>query len=484
MRLFERMPADYAAIGLIAAVVFGARLLSFGYLSSLAHANPTASPYPIVAGDSTYYARWADTLLAFHAYEDPPGKPLHAAPPGYPALLAATKAATGSMTPIIIVQIILAAYASVLIYRMARTLVPGAFALVPALAYGIDPMAVFADSALMTDGLFSALMVCTVYLAFFLPAQAGKSRLCGAMRWGLVGILLGIATMLRPIAEFLILVFPAMYLIRERMRGVNEDESRVKAIGACVLAFILVVVPWMIRNEKIFGAFEISPLGGHNLLTNNVRGFLAWRALADTPDPMPAILVMRHVNDPVFAAVSEKMNRDLAGITPPGKDPANYEGPLAMSYIVHDPIRYAYFHAVNTAPFFLSSSIASYGQIVRQLRDNEGFFAPVSLSLLDAWGRIRHPESAGSFISAARALLPIASEMFWWFVVTLLALAAVVLRRREFAIVLCAVLVVYFAALTGPMSNSRYRIPAEPYLLILAIAGTHALMERMKGKTV
>ena len=477
MRLFERVSPDSAVIAILVAVTICVRLVSFVYLSSLAGANPEASPYPLVAGDSSYYANWADALLTRHAYEDQDGAPLRVQPPGYPALLAGIKAVTGSVAPVVILQILLAAFAAVLIWRMARTLVPLPYALVPAFLYAVDPMVVFTDSAVMSDGLFSSLLVCIVYLVFF-------SHVKSVVRWGSAGLLLGIAIMIRPIAQFLIIVFPALYLLRSRFFGATEEVSRVKSISVFLVVCALILTPWMARNQRTFGSFEISVLGPHNLLYNDVRGFLAWRALEEASTPMPAILVMRRVSNPVFAAVDGTIAKGLAEITPQGENVANYEGRLAISYILHDPIRYTYFHAVNTIPFFLSSSVASYGQIVRQLRDNEGFFAPVTLSILDSLGRIRHPENARSFIDAVQKLAPIGLEMFWWLIVTLAAIAAAVLRRKDFTIILCAVLVLYFAALTGPMSNSRYRIPAEPYLLILAVAGAHAILNRGKEKVI
>ena len=498
MKLFERVPPDSAVIAILVAVTICVRLISFAYLSSLASANPEASPYPLVAGDSSYYANWADALLTRHAYEDKDGVPLRVQPPGYPALLAGIKAVTGSVAPVVVLQILLAAFAAVLIYRVARTVVLLPYALVPALVYGIDPMVAFTDSAVMTDGLFSALLICIVYLAFFSRPVRGETILHpfreieasngagvkSVVRWGSAGLLLGIAIMIRPIAQFLIIVFPVLYLLRVRFFGGFENGSRAKSIGVFLMVCALILTPWMVRNQRTFGSFEISVLGPHNLLYNDARGFLAWRALEEASTPMPAILVMRRVSNPVFAVVDGKIAEGLAEITPQGESAANYEGALALRFIMHDPFRYAYFHAVNTLPFFFSSSIASYGQIARQLRSNEGFFAPVTLSILDTLGRIRNPESASSFIGAVRTLAPIALEMFWWLIVALLALAALPLRRRNFAIVLFAVLVMYFAALTGPMSNSRYRIPAEPYLLILAVAGAHAIFNRGKEKRI
>src|SRR3989338_9680217 len=105
MKLFERVPPDSAVIAILVAVTICVRLISFAYLSSLASANPEASPYPLVAGDSSYYANWADALLTRHAYEDKDGVPLRVQPPGYPALLAGIKAVTGSVAPGVVLQI-------------------------------------------------------------------------------------------------------------------------------------------------------------------------------------------------------------------------------------------------------------------------------------------------------------------------------------------------------------------------------------------
>src|SRR3989338_237823 len=480
MQWNTRIPTDYAIIAIIIAVMICARVISFGYLSSLAAGNPAAYPYPIVSGDSIYYARAADNLLTLHAYQQVPGVPLRGAPPGYPALLAAAKFATGSMTPLVIVQTLLAAFALILLYAMARTLLPASYAAMVASVYALDPMVIFTDTTLIKDGLFSSLLICIVYFAFF------QSRVRGLARWSLVGILLGIATMISPIAQFLVLVFPALYLLRPSgERGSTERSSanvRLKVICACVVGFALITIPWMARNHAYFGSYEISALGGYNLLTNDVRGFLGWRALANTPHPLPAILVMRHFDDPIFASVDQDIAAALAKIVPPGGDPENYHGRLAMQYILHDPFRYAYFHAVNTIPFFISSSIASYGQMVTQLRDNTGFYAPASLSLLSGLKEIVHSQSACAFMNAALSVAPTVLEIVWWAFVTLAAAAGLFLKRKNFTVILCAVLVLYFAALTGPMSTSRYRIPAEPYLLLLAAVGAQALVQRTKEK--
>ena len=513
MKFFKNMSRDCALIMIVIAIALLLRIASFAYLSSLAAANPSAYPYPVIAGDSIHYSNWANTLLTRHIYqEEMQTTPKRGAPPGYSALLAFIKAMTGSMTPIVLLQTFFTCISLALIYKMARTLLPPYFAIVPAFLFAIDPMVVLSDTVIMTDSIFCSLIVCIIYLIFFyVPStrettkdplrtrgamifarirNLARASMTGMKKWFFIGLLLGIATMIRPIGEFFVIVLPAFYLFRTWMDGRHTQGPRVTLRSAAALfslfivGFGLIVVPWMIRNEIDFGSFEISNIGTHNLLDNDVRGFLAWRALAQEGTPMPVILVMRHVNDPIFTVINQKIATDLAQMTPPGGDVLNYEGRLSMRYILSDPIGYAYFHIANTIPFFLSSSIASYGQIVRQLRDNAAFFDPVMLSVVKGLGQLRHPSSVRTFFAALGSVAPIGLEVCGWFVATVFALIALVLRRKESTVLLCAILVLYFAGLTGPMSDSRYRIPAEPYFFMLAVVGVYFVINRIRrGRT-
>jgi hypothetical protein len=260
------------------------------------------------------------------------------------------------------------------------------------------------------------------------------------------------------------------------MTGIRPDPSRVASVCACIAGFIIVVFPWMVREKINFNALEISPLGGHNLLTYDVRGFLAWRALQNTDHPIPALLVLRHVNDPIFTTVDQHISADLTRLTPRGEDTQSYEGSLAVSYILKDPFGYAYFDAVNTIPFFISSSIGSYEQIAHQLGKNQDFYAPTSLSLLSNLKVLLNPTSPTTWSRAFISIAPIALEIVFWTLVLLLSIYAVIRKYREWTVILCAVLVLYFAALTGPMASSRYRVPAVPFLLTLAAVGSHTAL--------
>ncbi len=240
------------------AVVAIVHLSSFLYFSNLSAQNPKVPPYPIVTADSSYYTRLADSLLVYHRYSDSnapsPSRaapPARGAPPGYPFFLAAVKGATGSFTPASLIQTALALLAVALIYAIGRRYVPVPLALLAALVYGVEPMVVYVDTTLLTDGLFSSLLVLIIYLGFF------QYRLWGVARAALLVFLLCILAMIRPTGELFIVIVPALFAIREWIRTPKEREGRhaVFMLAVYALCVALIILPWIMRNHAIWGYY-------------------------------------------------------------------------------------------------------------------------------------------------------------------------------------------------------------------------------------
>ena len=460
--------AKMRPILVVLTLTLAAHIFSYVYFAHIAAGNPQARPYPIVNGDSVHYVILSESLREHGTYTDwsDPLTP-RVWTPGYPALLAASKAMMGSYVPIVILQVALALVAVVLIYSIALQFVPSLIASAAALFYGIEPIAVFLNTAIFTDGLFSSVLVIIVYIAFFW-------RLRGPLLWAIVGALLGLISLIRPIAMYLIPLAPLAYLVSERF---NRDwKSKVISICAFVLCASVVVVPWMIRNNHSYGVYEISHSGPFNVLHNFARPFLAWREFRST-QPTPALLVMRMTENPVFQIVDKRIDARLRTLTPVGGDPWNYQGQVAREIIFGDPFRYAYFHAVNMAPFFLASSVSAYQQYVHQVADNTGFYAPTLMSLVKTMARLKGA-SPSEIPAIIIPIIPIVLEIAFWLAILLSAAWAV--RSFNFKILLLACLVAYFAVLTGPIAMARYRVPVEPYLFILAAIGVHSFVKHRR----
>lgn len=449
--------------------------LSFLYLLSLAAQNPNATPYPIVAADSSYYARLADNLLAYNTFTDslPDLTPTREIAPGYPFFLALIKSVTGSFTPAVILQTAIALFAIVLIYDIGRRFLPLWLALLAAALYGLEPMVVFTNTTILTDGLFSALLVMTIYAAFFM----GRTGLFA--RTVIVGLMLGVLAMMRGTGEYLIVVVPIALAIRELLQ--RSDGNRLRRVLLTliipVVCAALVVFPWVLRNHSIWGFYEVEHQRTGILIGYNVRFFLAWKEMNKTRSTSffyPA----RHVDAPEVAIVDAHITEATNKATPPGEDPSDYVAGVALDYIFDDPIRYAYFHLAHLPAFFLGSSIGTYQQVVHQLGENTNFSGSTMYKMRSAAVDFIHGERIKD---ALAILVPIVAETAFWALTVLLALIGWYSERRRYEVWLCAMLVGYFAILTGPLSIARYRIPAEPYLFLLAAVGVHALATRIRA---
>ncbi len=484
MNLFRgALQSEQNRLLILTIILIGTYASSYAYLAHSAVHNPQSAPYPIVKGDSQSYALMADNILAHGVFSYSPDlSPERQWPPGYALFLAGVKAISGGFVLAVVIQTMLALVASILVYVMAQRFVQPALALVPALLYMLDPSVIIGNTTIITDGIFSSLIVMCVYLMFFFEL---RSRGREIIRWAFVGVLMGVAVLIRPIGEFLIPILPIMYLFRPggifAVNTMKQWKTMILPLCVYIVAVLLVVTPWVIRNDRDFGAIEIAHVGASNLLEYNVRDFLAWRLMNANGEHISAIAAVRIAwADPAYAQVDKMIAAGLAQLTPPGGDQTNQQGRLAEDLILQHPFSYAYFHVINTIPFFADSSVAAYEQMVMQERDNSSYLVPPSTVL----AQIRTSGTIRDRLARLGTIMPILLEVAFWFIVCLGALSALIIRRGElFYMLLFTGLVAYFALLTGPVSLARYRIPAEPYLFILAITGVSAFTDMLIRRT-
>ena len=467
MQLLTKPAArERTILALIILVVLFAHIASFTYLSVISAQNPDVPAYPIVPGDSLSYVQYADTLLEHGVFADAPAlTPQRMWPPGYPAFLAAVKSITGSFTPAIVIQTALAVLASLIVYAIARRFVPAWLAAIAALIFGLDPMYVFSNTTLMSDGLFTSTIVVAVYLAFY----ARREHLF--LRWGIVGVLLASATMMRAIGQYLVVIIPAAYIMQALFARERRMRRELSALIVYFVVVAMILTPWIMRNEAIFGKAEIAHGGAGNLMFWYVRDFLAWREMEKTR-PTSVFYPARHLDAPEFAAVDRTIKEAFARIVPPGERADNYDGTVAVRFILADPLHYSQFHLAHLAPYFLSGSASAYRQIVYQQRDNTGFTSSTLNAVKEA---LANPRDRNALLFA----LPVVLESGALLLLTLLALWGLIVKWRRFEVILFAGLVGYFAVLTGPLAMARYRVPAAPFIVLLAAIGAYAILSRM-----
>ena len=221
--------------------------------------RPQEVPRTLAESDAATYYVIADNLLSGVGYrysEDQP--PTARRTPGYPVFIASVFRVFGrDFNAVRGVQCVLDVISAVAVFGLALILTESrAAALLAALGYAIYPPAILSSTYVMTETLYTLLLV-VFALACVLALKARNLTL-----YLIAGIMLGLAVLTRP-GVFLLpvaVLVVALFVRRAAWRG----------LVILMLAFVVTILPWGIRNKHVLGKFTVtSTLIGHNLYKGN-----------------------------------------------------------------------------------------------------------------------------------------------------------------------------------------------------------------------
>lgn len=448
------------------------------YIGSLDHKSKVtepefALPYPVVHSDSMMYGLLATRILNGEMYSttfEPPLVPEISWAPGYPLLIAISLFLFGSTIPLIILQIILGGVTAVLIFRIARLFIPPLIALIPALIFALDLSIAYYTSTAHTDGMFMCLTTLLVYLLFF--KQHRSYSIFGFM---LLGILLGYISLIRTVGQYLIIVIPILYLVREYLAHTFSKRS-VLAMSLFVFTAILTLTPWAQRNHEIFGHYSVGNVGPQVLLTYYVVDFLVLKSLDSTVDDFTHTTRSEEVDMEIKAEL-DALVKEKGGIR------ETYYGEVALRHIFADPFGYAKFHLIGNMPYFLAGSYRHFFvSTVGFFQDRAGLPHTEHTNISHAMISVLFSGSPAEILATLKSLSIVILEICWRILLLVLALCALGTRDRNtrIAVILLWTLVAYFAFLTGPIALTRYRIVSEPLYLILVGVGIYTAYGYLK----
>jgi len=413
------------AIGLaaIALVALAIRIAFVVVVSPTVPRLGDASAYHLLArqlADGQGYIRPFDYLL-LHLK-----RPTAEYPPLFPLVLsAATRIGLDTIEQQRIFLSFVGAGTVTLVGLLGRRVADGGVGLAAAALAAVYPMLFLSEATLMSESLYAALVTLVLlcaYRAYDDPKTA---------RFVVLGAAIGAATLVR--AEGLLLGTVVTASVIMARRGVHSRERVARVVVALGVAIVL-LVPWTIRNAVKFHAFvpvsnnAATLVDGANCdVTYGGTQLGLWRETFSSGNPLRA----RPQNQACFEGF-------------PIRDP-HFDEAKASSKDLRAGASYA-LHHVDSLP-----KVA----VVRVLRA-WGVYSPgqqVSFESLE--GRPRAWQMRGT--------------VMYWFLAPLAIVGAVLLRRRKRLIaplVATAVTVTIGAALT--YGQQRFRIAAEPAILVLA----------------
>lgn len=455
--LFKKVPSAV----LIAAVLALIYVPFFFHFKALYAENPRFD-FPIYGKDAVLYVRLADTIIAegvFSADEAPPYHAFTGTVPGYPFSLALFKNLFGSYDYFPFVQFFLVGLTAWFMTLIGRSFSSERVGCYAAILFMIDPNTLLHSMTLMTDIFFVFLFTLVVFLLFaLLPKSAAGffGRAAGA------GAVLGLATFIRSISMFSPMLLGPFFLYAALRRvGIKKAAT---GFMIFIAAFGAVLSPWIIRNKMATGVAGLAGMKSFNLF---------------------------HYYLPEYISFSEKISPDdgrqmlRAKLPPfPSGDASSLQNSAAVDAVSFGYLRehffgYTGFHLFKTIPFFLSSGLRVFFIAYNDLSGEKIFkFSQPNMTNLLSEGRF------GEMFAALRANAAVFAEETFWLLVAVLSLAGLFSRRRFFFTLLALAIIAYFAVLTGPIAYARFRLPASPFLFLLALSGAEIIWRRVRARIV
>jgi 4-amino-4-deoxy-L-arabinose transferase-like glycosyltransferase len=212
--------------------------------------------------DEQQYRQIGSSILAGYGFGWGPGQLTSIRPPLYPGLLAAVWAVAGSqnLQAVRALQIVLALATTGVVYLLGARIYNVTTGRYAAAICWLYPSFVFFNFLILTETLFTLLLVLFVLLTVML-VQAPRAATALAC-----GIALGLATLTRSILWPLPVVLCPLLAIL-----IRASWSRRLALPALVLVgYVVAVGPWAVRNTRLQQVVTIvDTMGGINLRMGN-----------------------------------------------------------------------------------------------------------------------------------------------------------------------------------------------------------------------
>src|SRR3989338_1666813 len=446
---------------LLFAVAFTLRVMMFLILWQwfivLGHMPHSASQYPIVEGDSSSYFILAQNLLQNHVYSlsaSPPFIPESFRLPGYPFFLYFFQLLGFPLVLIIFVQMLLGSGSVVLTYLLGKKFLSEKPAFIAAILLCIEPTTLFFSTFVGSETVFIFALLLGIYL--FLRKEENFVR--GFLLAFVGGLFFGFAILTRVIAQFLppFMFIAYLALYRKELRPYAKSAAH---LAAFCIGIILVIAPWSLRNHALYGVFDISATPYVNFAQYNLPLFYAYShniSLEET-----------------YAIYSAPL---ISSTTPT----ASLANKSIFQKQIHDSLQghlfsYLYFHFIKTLPFFVTDGIRDMNRFVGLVP-----IPPDQTNFSDMLIRGDIVGILGCFVSPSPNLWMLLLGSTPWMLISslwLFELVYVLIKRPSVFWFVCIAsgIILYFALLTGPVTEHRYRMPAAPFMLLLAVQGALTL---------
>jgi 4-amino-4-deoxy-L-arabinose transferase-like glycosyltransferase len=216
--------------------------------------------------DSPTYFAPAANLLEHGAFLNGKQKPEVSRTPGYPVFLLAIMVATGKnldgedLRTVLVVQTVITSWSVVLLYWLARRILPPVVAFTGCLLAAFSPWGAVQSGFAMTEGLY-LLNLALLFLVMYLVVERTTKHSAALVGGIFIGLLTSAAVLVRPIWPLVILVAIALFLLCGDQRKRAWVLVAVMLVSAASPLYL-----WKARNQREAQFDGLSTKPGENAL--------------------------------------------------------------------------------------------------------------------------------------------------------------------------------------------------------------------------
>lgn len=345
--------------------------------------------------------------------------------------------------PLLLLNASLGVVTTFFTYKIARALFSPAVALLAGLLISVHPYLLKLTMQIIDTGPSVALTTFGMWL--LLGAWSAPSF--SAKRYGLAGIMLGLATLARPSAGVYTIMLGLGILLWFTVQ--RRIRLAIQIVAVLWLAWAAVMSPWWLHNYLRLGRFiPLTTLAGNGLLKGHTAYYTGVHPVYDT-DHFPEY----------YAYERQQVDSD-----PSGYSTDRFSTQKALTYIKEHPVE-----AVITD---LRKVIWLYTwhKVPRSLIDSKPRWDPVLHKVVDDG----NPQPAPQDIIYS----------IYWAPVLLFFLLGVLMSRHRWRELVPIYLIVFANALLVSLlfADTRYRLEVDPYIAMWAAYGLVNLGTKFGGK--
>jgi 4-amino-4-deoxy-L-arabinose transferase-like glycosyltransferase len=185
--------------------------------------------------------------------------------PAYPLFLRGVFDVFGShYVAVVAAQLVLSVATVAVTYWLGSLILPRRYALAAAAALAIDPASVVFSNQMLSETMFALLLTTALALTVLARQHGSLGIAC------LAGVLLGVAILTRPVAQYL----PLVLALAVAAAPAALRRSALTVAAAIVVGSVVLVGAWVVRNEAKTGVATVSTIDGYNMLQYRAVGAL------------------------------------------------------------------------------------------------------------------------------------------------------------------------------------------------------------------